>query len=555
MLDGGLKPTANMNKPSRGSRQPPMYASLHIPAFPLAVLLRDDPVSLTAPVALLGKSTGKAAPLLLAVNRPAARNGLAPGMTSTRALARCPRVRFLTPDPNREHDFQCQLREFAASLTPDFEETAPGTIILDLLTLPHARANPAAWIDQVLRRATALRLPLHFSRAATADLAHLAALAATTSSTLAFTPAPVIDIQPAEQTTSFLSHLPLATFQVPGSGFPLPNTELLHLWGIATLGQLAALPHQGLAERLGPDTARLHDILHGKHHRLLTLRRPPQHYQTKQDLEHPLDSLEPLLFLLKRALDTLCSRLRTAQRAAHTIHLSLTFDDGDLHLRELRVPEPVRDPTALLRLLHTHLDTLNAPSPVIAFSLKLLPSLPGESQHHLFERALRDPNKFADTLARIEAFLGPQRLGTPVPLDTHKPDSFDLRGSGVPPQAVPSASRRKDSSNQQPTSDNPRPSPNPPAKTALPLLRFRPPIPVRVATESRLGHRHPLALLDGPHPGPIDASHGPFPLSGHWWNPSERWQRVEWDVQLRDHTLLRLVHSPPGDWALEGTYR
>ena len=144
-----------------------MYSSLHIPAFPLAVLLRDDPASLTTPVALLGTSSGKSAPLLLAVNRPAARAGLAPGMSSTRALARCSRVQLLTPAPDRERDSQRELRDFAASLTPDFEETTPGTIILDLLTLPHAQTHPADWIDQTLRRATALRLPLHLSCAPT----------------------------------------------------------------------------------------------------------------------------------------------------------------------------------------------------------------------------------------------------------------------------------------------------------------------------------------------------------------------------------------------------
>ena len=187
-----------------------MFSSLHIPAFPLAVLLRDDPVSLTTPVALLGASIGKAAPLLLAVNRPAARAGLAPGMTSTRALARCPRVQLLTPDPDRERNSQLQLRDFAASLTPDFEETAPGTIILDLLTLPHAQASPADWIDQTLRRATALRLPLHLSYATTPDLAHLASLSTTTSSTLHFTPDPSIDIQATNQTFDALSKLSLS---------------------------------------------------------------------------------------------------------------------------------------------------------------------------------------------------------------------------------------------------------------------------------------------------------------------------------------------------------
>jgi protein ImuB len=510
-------------------------------------------------------------------------------MTATRALARCPRLQILTPEPGLERDQQVCLRNLAASFSPDFEESAPGTILLDLLTLPHVRQAPREWIEQTLRKAASLRLPLHLALAPTPDLALLASRHPSTASTLTFTPDPVFSVQYSEVSVQSLADLPLAQLglsgsqneqskvdgrasqdpiskiQDPGSHpadhtSPIPDLELFQLWGITTLGDLAALPRQGLAERLGPGAARLHDIIHGKHHRLLKLHRPPRHFQVTRELEYPLDSLEPLLFLLRRNLDTLCARLKAAQRAAQSIHLALTFDDGDLHLREIRIPDPTRDPPTLLRLLHTHLDTVKAPSPVTVFHLKLLPTLPAESQHHLFERSLRDPNKFADTLARIDALLGPGRLGTPVPLDTHKPDSFELRSAindGRSAMDDPrSAIRDAKGENTHVAHRTSRISDlrSQIANTALPLRRYRPAIEIHVASELRGRQAHPLALLDGPHPGPITAARGPFPLSGHWWNPTERWQRTEWDIQLADRTLLRLVHLPPDTWTLEGAY-
>ena len=431
------------------------------------------------------------------------------------------------------------LRSFASSLTPDFEETAADTISLDLFSLPYAQVAPEEWIDSTLRKATALGHPLHLSLASTPDLAHLAALSPHSSSTLSYSPDPVFRIHSSsEPTLHSLRPLPLPTHPA----FPVPHIDLLHLWGVHTLGELAALPRQGLAERLGPEIARFHDILHGKHHRLLTLHRPPQHYRTTQELENPLETLEPLLFLLKRSLDTLCARLTASQRAAQTLHLSLTFDDGNLHLRELHIPAPSRDPRILLRLLHTHLDTLSAPAPIVAFSLKLIPTLPAESQHQLFEHSLRDPNKFADTLARLGALLGPQHLGTPQLLDSHQPDQFELRNP-LSPSLTP-----------QPTNSAPSLTPQPMQSTSLPLRRYRPPISIHVASEPRGPHHHPLALLDGPHPGRIIGTRGPFPLSGHWWNPTDRWQHVEWDLQLPNKPLLRLAHLPPHQWQLEGIY-
>ena len=530
-----------------------MYSSLHIPSFPLSVLLRDSPGITAEPAALVNSETDpasrtsstRATPLLLAVNTAASRHRIAPGLTVTRALARCPQLILLAPDPSLERLHQNAFREYVSSLGPDFEETAPGTFLLDLLSISHALTSPLAWTEQALRKATHLRLPLHLAIAPTPDLALLVGRSRALRSTLTFHPEPVFNSVPHSVfSIQAIADLPVSSLQTD-HGKLTTDPKLLQLWGIDTLGALAALPRQGLAERLGPGVIRLHDILHGKYHRLLNLHRPPQQFTITRELEHPLESLEPLLFVLRRGLDSLCSRLRSSQRAAISSKLTLTFADGNLHLRELRLPEPTCTPSTLLRLLHTHLDTVRAPAPVVAWSLLLTPTLPGEAQHHLFDRSLRDPHRFADTLARLEALLGPGRLGTPRSIDTHRPDSFQMEDtlcsrtsrSAPPPGGGPLPIFDRDS-----------------IQAALPLKRYRPALPVHVACEPGARFPRPLALLTGPHRGSIAAVHGPFPLSGHWWNSPERWQRVEWDLQLANQTLLRLTCQPPEDWLLEGIY-
>jgi hypothetical protein len=79
-------------------------------------------------------------------------------------------------------------------------------------------------------------------------------------------------------------------------------------------------------------------------------------------------------------------------------------------------------------------------------------------------------------------------------------------------------------------------------------------MPVAVATSGEGLHPRPLALLSGPHPGPITKRRGPYPMSGDWWNPQSVWQRLEWDIEMENHHLLRLAFLPPDQWQLEGRY-
>jgi len=162
---------------------------------------------------------------------------------------------------------------------------------------------------------------------------------------------------------------------------------------------------------------------------------------------------------------------------------------------------------------------------------------PGASALGLFERGVRDPHRLADTLARLEALLGPDAVGLPVRADSHRPDVFRVAPFevGAP---LPAA--------LDPVAGLPPP--------ALPLRRFRPPITVVVAAEPSGCLPRPLALLSGPQRGRISHHRGPFPLSGAWWEPAEAWQRAEWDIETDTGHLLRLAFLPPDRWLLEGEY-
>jgi len=501
-----------------------LYAALHFPDLPLHCLLCSGEISPALPTALLSEGERERA-RILALNPAAAAHGLTHGMASLSAMARCAHLYFLTRDPETEQAVAKELLTFAESLTPDFEATSENTILLDLSTL--VIPSPHEWTQTTLEKASRLRLPAHLAISETPDLAHLCSLSPLTSATL--TPPSTIHIpgnppSPLPLTIAQLTHTP---------AFPIlrSSAEILNLWGILTLGDLASLPRQGLSERLGPQLTHLHDILHGKEHRLLKLRRPPTNYSARHDFESPLTHFEPILFIARRLLQTLCNRLRNTQRAATALRIILRYENGSSHRKHLALTETTLDPEILLRSLHTHLDTIRAPAPVTGFSLRLIPALPAHKQHEIFRKGLRDPHRFADTLHRLSGLVGPDRLGIPQIEDTHRPDSFRMH------PATPDF--------HEITSLPITPSGN------LPMARLRPPVTIGVLSEKRGHLQHPLAILTGPHRGEIIRTAGPYPLSGNWWDRT--WQQLQWDIEIPNH-LLQLTHTPPETWHLTGIY-
>ena len=150
-------------------------------------------------------------------------------------------------------------------------------------------------------------------------------------------------------------------------------------------------------------------------------------------------------------------------------------------------------------------------------------------QRDIFDGALRDPYRFAETLARISALVGADRVGTPQLENTRRPDAFQL---GTPPPVL---------------AQEPSVAIHPPQ--GLPLRRFRPPHPATV----ELAGPAPAYVWTASCHGRVTRLAGPWYAAGGWWQRAQGWQREEWDVELEPAGLYRLVHTPDG-WFVEGEY-
>ena len=286
---------------------------------------------------------------------------------------------------------------------------------------------------------------------------------------------------------------------------------LLHKWGIHTLGQFAALEKEDVSSRLGPEAVRMWMRASGKATRLLKFVEPPETFAETFEFENEIETMEPLLFILRRFLQGLTLRLGALYLVAKELRLELVFGDKKNYAHQFKIPEPSNDVEVLFRMLHAHLENFKSDAPIVAVSLAAEPTKPTQQQGSLFETALRDPARLSETLARLTGLLGAERVGTPVLEDTHRPDAFRMEPFAWQlPEATPEL----------------------PPLPSCALRRFRPAQPeVRDAIVDRVG---------------------PFMASGNWWDENA-WYRAEWDLELANGALCR-CHKHAHGWAVDGIY-
>jgi len=288
-----------------------------------------------------------------------------------------------------------------------------------------------------------------------------------------------------------------------------PDPEIfqtLDLWGIRSLADLARLPEKGIAERLGERGLWFQRLARGTIDRPLKPEIPTATYQESIELDHPLELLEPLLFLITRFLRELCGRLQSQSLAAGALLLTLNREE-----RTLRLPFPTRDVKFLLKLIEHDLESQPVNQAIEKVKLAILPVDPRRVQHGLFAPAAPEPERLELTLGKIRGIVGAENVSTPRLRNTHRP------GAGFV------------------------------ARASLAFRYFRPPLAARVETQAGI----PKKIWTRVCRGEIVKIAGPWRTSGDWWRP-DFWNRDEWDLALTDGALYRVYREQ--EWFVEGLY-
>src|SRR5216684_6055153 len=260
-----------------------MFACLFIPDFPVEAIIRFEPELRGRPVAVLAGRP----PLekVVALNEKARQMGVETGATKSQLEAWEDLVLRVRSEL-QEASAHAALLDCAQSFSPEIEDTAPGTVLLNLFGLEPLFGPLPKIARDLAQRVSQMGLEANIAVAANPDAALLAARGFSG-----------VTLIPEGREAERLGDLPVDVLLESFSSDAEQAArwvETFDRWGIRTLRALAALPEVPVSERLGQQGIRLQKLARGAASRNLRVLEPRLIFAESVELEYPIVLLEPL---------------------------------------------------------------------------------------------------------------------------------------------------------------------------------------------------------------------------------------------------------------------
>ncbi len=377
-----------------------MIACVLIPRFALTTALGDRSELMQSPVALAPELG--ATQQIGEVSLAAEAFGVHPGMRLGEALARCPRLTLIPPDPAGVADLWERLLVRLESVGAAVEPERPGLVCFDARGLLRLHGG----IEGVLRAArTALRMPARFGVAPSR-------FAAVAAATRARTRRPEIvgaggrgRREGRELARAYLAPLPVTLLRARPALADLP--EALERLGVRTLGELAALPAAALADRFGKRGLLAYELARGGDSALSP--RPAGEF-LREALELPEAAsgiqLERGLGLL---IDRLLARRERRGRTLRAVVISAKLvERGGTWREQVVFREALADPVRMRLALAPHLSQMPAPAEVLRLSVESFGPLASDQRPLLEDPAAARTARLREAIRQARAAAGPE---------------------------------------------------------------------------------------------------------------------------------------------------
>jgi protein ImuB len=214
--------------------------------------------------------------------------------------------------------------------------------------------------------------------------------------------------------------------------------DRLRLFGLTRIGEYARLSRSAVVARFGALGGELLDLACGMDGRRLRPRKPVERLRAEAELEPPVDSLEPLRFLLHNLCGALCEQLAARGAGATRAVLELDVERGRPIVLEQQLPEPTAAADLLERLLFARLGSSPPASAVTRLALELRgEQIASGQQLGLFAPQLARAGRLDWQLTGLALRFGPDRVLRATILDPEAAlaeSRFELTAaSGGPP--------------------------------------------------------------------------------------------------------------------------
>ncbi len=387
-----------------------MIVCVLIPRFALTTALGDRGELLQSPVALAPEPGGTQQ--IGEVSLAAEAFGIHPGMRLGEALARCPRLTLVPPDPAGVADLWERLLVRLESVGAAVEPERPGLVCFDARGLLRLHGG----IEGVLRAArTGLRLPARFGVAPSR-------FAAVAAATRARTRRPEIvggrvkaagpdgsaglgGSEARELARAYLATLSVTLLRARPALADLP--EALERLGVRTLGELAALPAAALADRFGKPGLLAYELARGGDSALSP--RPAGEF-LREALELPEAAsgiqLERGLGLL---IDRLLARRERRGRTLRSVVISAKLvEQGGTWREQVVFREALADPVRMRLALVPHLAQMPAPAEMLRLAVERFGPLASDQRPLLEDPAAARAARLREAIRQARAAAGPE---------------------------------------------------------------------------------------------------------------------------------------------------
>jgi protein ImuB len=370
-----------------------MIVCVLIPRFELAVAAGSREALAAGPVALAPEPGREQ--LIGEVSAAAEAYGLKAGLRLGEALARCPTLRLVSPDPAGVADEWDRLLAALEGIGAAVEDGRPGLAWFDARGLRNLYGGSVEGVIAAARRAlnTSARLGAAPSR--------FAALAAASKARVR---RPEIAPDGPGRFAAYLAPLPVGLLGTRPETESLPET--LERFGVRTLGELTKLPRAALADRFGAAGPTARDLARGKD-RPLRPRHPSERLEERLELPESASGLQ-----LERALglliDRLLARRERRSRSLRSATLSAKLVEGGTWRIRVTFREALSDPRRMRLALTPRLAELPSPADVLRLRAEGFGPPAGDQRSLLSEPAAVRAARLREAVHQARAAAGPE---------------------------------------------------------------------------------------------------------------------------------------------------
>lgn len=365
-----------------------MIVTALTPLFPLRIAVLEARVAWDRPIAL-GPAPGEAQ--VIGQCTPAAWDqGVRPGLAVGEALARCPDLDLVVPDPDSVRMAAERVTERLECLGAAVEPHQDGAWAFDADGLLRLHGG----LPAILRRARAT-LPVGCDGRVGAGPTPFSSLQAARAGV----------VVTANDVMGFLSPLPASRLPLDARAH-----RLLASLGLRQVGQVAALPHASVLDRLGKDGERAWRMARGEDHERLSPRTPPEAVEEHMEFAESVGALMAIESAARMLIARICERVLARGRSVRSLVLRARTWDGGSWTSTVALREATADAARIGMACIPRLARIGAPVTALGIEADA-GGPPGAGQMSLVARPDDERRRRARAaLAQVRAAAGDARV-------------------------------------------------------------------------------------------------------------------------------------------------